>query len=72
MLVTKSRNKAETDQAQREYWWRKTPQERLEAARELIRHGRLLYAANSDNLPLFSADGTRVFKAATPIRRRGC
>lgn len=71
MLLIKTQNKADIDEAQRHYWWSKTPQERLAAAAELIRHGKLLYAANPNNPPLFPTDGAHVLKATTPIRRGG-
>ncbi|RZK90698.1 MAG: hypothetical protein EOO62_34690 [Hymenobacter sp.] len=68
MLLIKSQNKADVDEAQRQYWWAKTPQERLAAAAKLIAHSRQLYAANPANPPL--AYGERVLKSATPIPRR--
>lgn len=69
--VFKTANPAEIQIRQREYWWRKTPQQRLAAAAELIRRGQQIYAANPKNPPLFPADGARVLKAAAPISRRG-
>lgn len=69
MVVIKSQNKADIDQAQREYWWRKTPQERLAAAARLMTEARQVYAANPANPPL--AHGNRVLKSAAPVPRRG-
>ena len=68
MLIIKSQRKADIDQAQRAYWWRKTPLERLAAAARLMAEARQVYAANPANPPL--ADGNRVLKSATPIPRR--
>ena len=65
----KTNDPAQIEARQRAYWWHKTPQERLAAAAELIRRGRLLYAANPKNPPLLPADGARALKAATPVRR---
>jgi len=71
MLVIKSQNKAVIDEAQRRYWWAKTPQERLAAAAQLMAQARQLYAANPAN-PANPAltYGERVFKSATPVPRR--
>ncbi|RYY07574.1 MAG: hypothetical protein EOO36_24540 [Cytophagaceae bacterium] len=68
MLVIKSQNKAAVDEAQRQYWWAKTPQERLAVAARLIAQARQLYAANSAN-PVLTY-GERILKSATPISRR--
>ena len=65
MLVIKSQNKADVDEAQRRYWWRKTPEERLVVAARLIAQVRQLYAANPTQV-----HGERVLKSATPIPRR--
>jgi len=68
MLIIKSRNKADIDEAQRRYWWAKTPQERLAAVARLMAQVRQLYAANPANPAL--TYGERVLKSATPIPRR--
>lgn len=68
MLVIKTQDKAIIDAAQRAYWWRKTPQERLAAAAQLMAQARQVYAANPANPAL--AYGERVLKSATPIPRR--
>ncbi|RYY13385.1 MAG: hypothetical protein EOO36_15925 [Cytophagaceae bacterium] len=67
-MVLKSRNKQDIDQAQRAYWWQKTPLERLAAAAQLMAEARRVYAANPANPPL--AYGNRVLKSATPVPRR--
>lgn len=69
MLIIKSQNKTDIDEAQRRYWWAKTPQERLAAAARLIAQARQLYVANPANPAL--TYGERVLKSATPIPRRG-
>lgn len=61
-MVIKSQHKVGTDQAQREYWWRQTPQERLAAAARLVAEARRVYAANL-------AYDERIHKSATPVPR---
>ena len=51
----------------KEYWWSKTPEERLEAALKLIRSAKEIYNANPENKPL--GYGTRVYKSDKPIQR---
>lgn len=68
MLIVKSTRKADIDQAQREYWWRKTPHERLAAAARLMAEARQVYAANPANATP-PAHGERILKSATPIPR---
>ncbi len=68
MRIIKSQNKADIEEAQRRYWWAKTPQERLAAATRLNAQARQLYAANPANPAL--TYGERVLKSATPIPRR--
>lgn len=49
----------------KEYWWAKTPQERLAAALKLIRRAKAIYYANPNNPPL--GNGGQVIKSSTPI-----
>ncbi len=51
-----------------DYWLTKTPQERLEAARQLIEFARKLYSANPQN-PRSQADGRRVLKFRSATER---
>lgn len=50
----------------KEYWWAKTPQERLAAALKLIRRAKAIYYSNPKNPPL--GNGGQVLKSATPIK----
>ncbi|GAB3640211.1 hypothetical protein [Spirosoma arcticum] len=52
----------------KEYWWAKTPQERLAAALKLIRRAKAIYYANPNNQPL--GNGGQVIKSSTPIDQR--
>ncbi|WP_031528167.1 hypothetical protein [Dyadobacter crusticola] len=51
----------------KEYWWSKTPEERLEAALKLMRSAKEIYYANPKNKPL--GYGTRILKSDQPIKR---
>lgn len=52
----------------KEYWWAKTPEERLEAALKLIRFAKSIYRSNPANPG--SDNGTRIFKSDKPVQRR--
>ncbi|GAB3996428.1 hypothetical protein GCM10028807_38940 [Spirosoma daeguense] len=65
--VRKSNNPAENATYDREYWWSKTPEERLVAALKLIRRAKSIYYANPNNPPL--GDGRQVLKSDKPIQR---
>lgn len=51
----------------KEYWWAKTPQERLDAALKLIKYAKAIYKANPNNPPL-AQEGV-IIKSRTPIER---
>lgn len=68
--VFKTRDKAQTDEQQRRYYWGLTPHERLALAGRLNQQARSIYAANPANPPL-PTDGGRVLKSAAPLPRRG-
>lgn len=53
----------------KEYWWGKSPEERLDAALKLILHAKEIYNSNPFNPPL--VDGTRIYKSDSPVKRRG-
>lgn len=44
-----------------EFWLKKTPSERLEAAKELNNLARLIYNSNKNNIPLFNGRRIRKF-----------
>lgn len=52
----------------KEYWWAKTPEERLEAALKLIRFAKAIYRSNPGNPD--RDNGTRIFKSDQPVQRR--
>lgn len=66
--VRKSSNPDEIHVYDKEYWWAKTPQERLAAALKLIQRAEAIYYANPNNPPLGS--GGQVLKSDNPIQRR--
>ena len=66
--IHKSSNPADIPKYDKEYWWAKTPQERLAAALKLIRRAKAIYYANPTNPPL--GNGGQVFKSDKPIQRR--
>jgi len=49
----------------KEYWWAKTPQERLAAALKLIQRAKAIYYSNPTNPPL--GNGGQVLKSSTHI-----
>lgn len=67
--IHKSSNPDDIHVYDKEYWWAKTPQERLTAALKLIRRAKAIYHANPANPPL--GNGGQVFKSDKPIQRRG-
>lgn len=67
--IRKSSNPDELPAYDKEYWWAKTPQERLAAALKLIRRAKVIYYANPVNPPL--GNGGQVLKSDKPIQRRG-
>lgn len=67
-MVFKTQNPDEIKALQRAYWHSKTPQERLDAALQLILQAKALYNTNSQNAPL--DNGTRILKSRSPIERR--
>ncbi|GAB3957370.1 hypothetical protein GCM10028805_49910 [Spirosoma harenae] len=67
--IRKSSNPEEIHVYDKEYWWAKTPQERLAAALKLIRRAKAIYYANPTNPPL--GNGRQVLKSDKPIQRRG-
>lgn len=64
-IVRKSSNPADIPAYDKEYWWAKTPQERLSAALKLIRRAKAIYYANPKNPPL--GNGGQVLKSDKPI-----
>ncbi len=68
-IIRKSTNFDDIPSYDREYWWAKTPQERLDAALKLIRRAKAIYSANPANPPL--SNGGQVLKSDKPIQRRG-
>ena len=52
----------------KEYWWSKTPGERLDAALKLIMFARAIYRSNPANPG--PDNGTRIFKSDQPVQRR--
>ncbi len=66
--IRKSSNPDEIHVYDKEYWWTKTPQERLAAALKLIRRAKAIYYANPKNPPL--SNGGHVLKSSTPIDQR--
>ncbi len=69
MKIIKSQNPEAIPTYDREYWYAKTPQERLDAALALIKFTKAIYKANPANKPL-AEDGGRILKSRTPIERR--
>ncbi len=67
-IIHKSSNPADIPDYDKEYWWSKTPQERLAAALKLIRRTKVIYYANPKNTPL--GNGGQVFKSDKPIDHR--
>ena len=49
--VIKSSSFKDIPSYDKEYWWAKSPQERLDAALKLILHAREIYNANPHNPP---------------------
>lgn len=66
--IHKSSNFEDIPAYDKEYWWAKTPQERLAAALKLIRRAKAIYYANPKNPPL--GNGGQVIKSSTPIDQR--
>ena len=66
--VRKSSNLDEIHVYNKEYWWAKTPQQRLTAALKLIRRAKAIYYANPKNPPL--GNGGHIIKSSTPIDYR--
>ncbi|QDK80304.1 hypothetical protein EXU85_17520 [Spirosoma sp. KCTC 42546] len=67
-IIRKSSNINDIPAYDKEYWWAKTPQERLAAALKLIRRAKAIYYANPKNPPL--GNGGQVFKSDKPIDHR--
>ena len=67
-LIRKSRSFNDIPTYDKEYWWAKSPQERLDAALKLIQYAKELYKSNPANTPL--DNGTRIFKSDSPVERR--
>lgn len=67
--VIKSSSFEDIPSYDKEYWWAKSPQERLDAALKLILHAREIYNANPLNSSL--VNGTRIYKSDSPVKRRG-
>jgi hypothetical protein len=67
--IRKSSNPEDIHTYDKEYWWSKTPEERLAAALKLIRRAKAIYYANPKNPPL--GNGGQVLKSNKPIQRRG-
>ncbi len=65
--IYKASNPDDIPKYDKEYWWSKTPQERLDAALKLIRRAKAIYYANPANPPL--GDGRQVLKSDKPIQR---
>ncbi|GAB4025849.1 hypothetical protein [Spirosoma gilvum] len=65
--IRKSSNPEDIHIYDKEYWWAKTPQERLAAALKLIRRAKDIYYANPANPPL--SHGRQVLKSDKPIVR---
>lgn len=65
--IYKSSNPDDISKYDKEYWWSKTPQERLDAALMLIRWAKTVYYANPANPPL--GDGRQVVKSDKPSQR---
>jgi hypothetical protein len=73
-IIRKSSNPADIPAYDKDYWWSKTPQERLAAALKLIRRAKAIYYANPKNPPL--GNGGQVLKSDKPrsadaVQRRG-
>lgn len=66
-IIRKSSNPEDIHVYDKEYWWAKTPQERLAAALKLIRRAKAIYYANPANPPL--GNGGQIVKSSTPINR---
>jgi histidinol-phosphate/aromatic aminotransferase/cobyric acid decarboxylase-like protein len=62
--IHKSSTFADIPTYDKEYWWAKTPQERLAAALKLIRRAKAIYYANPNNPPL--GNGGHVLKSDKP------
>ncbi|MCX6216666.1 hypothetical protein [Spirosoma sp.] len=67
-IIRKSSNINDIPAYDKEYWWAKTPQERLTAALRLIRRAKAIYYSNPANPPL--GNGGQVLKSDKPIQRR--
>ncbi|WP_338869427.1 hypothetical protein WBJ53_20095 [Spirosoma sp. SC4-14] len=66
--IHKSQNFNDIPAYDKEYWWSKTPQERLAAALKLIRRAKAIYYANPANASL--GNGGQVLKSNRPIKHR--
>ncbi len=66
--IYKSTSFADIPAYDKEYWWSKTPEERLDAALKLVTFARIIYRSNPANLGL--DNGTRIFKSDQPVQRR--
>jgi hypothetical protein len=64
-IIRKSSNFADIPAYDKEYWWAKTPQERLAAALKLIQRAKAIYYSNPANPPL--GNGGQVLKSSTHI-----
>lgn len=67
-IIRKSQNFNDIPSYDKEYWWAKTPQERLAAALKLIQRAKAIYFSNPENPPL--SNGGQVLKSDKPIQRR--
>ena len=67
--IQKSSSFTEISSYDKAYWWAKTPTERLEAARNLIRYAKALYKANPANKPL--SDGGHLFNLIRLLNEEG-
>ncbi|QIP15800.1 hypothetical protein G8759_25800 [Spirosoma aureum] len=63
--IRKSSNPDDIQAYGKEYWWSKTPEERLVAALKLICRAKAIYYANPNNPPL--SNGGQVLKSNKPI-----
>ncbi len=67
-VVKKSNRFEDIPDYDKEYWWSKTPEERLDAGLKLILYAKAIYRANPTNKPL--ENGNRIFRSDSPNERR--
>jgi hypothetical protein len=66
--ILKTKVFQEVNNFDKAYWHSRTPQERLDAALELIQNAKAIYNANPLNPPL-DKNGGQIIKSTKPIER---